>query len=154
MANLFIAFSVLFACFCGGLVSILFVEIIAALALPTRAPAAGSSKNPGRVAAIIPAHNEGVRIAPTIEDIKLQLREGDQLIVVADNCTDDTAAQARNSGAAVVERRDLTKIGKGYALQFGIEHLTTDPPAVVIFVDADCSAVQVQKEKARRGRAF
>jgi len=138
MANLFVAFSVLFACLCGGLITILFVEIIAALALPTRALAAALGKNCGRVAAIIPAHDEGVRIAPTIEDIKLQLREGDQLIVVADNCTDDTAAQARNSGAAVVERHDLTKIGKGYALQFGIEQLTTDPPAVVIFVDADC----------------
>ena len=107
IANLFVAFSVLLACLCGGLITILVVEIIAALALPTRAPAA-SDKISGRVAAIIPAHNEGVRIAPTIEDIKLQLRENDQLIVVADNCTDDTAAQARNSGAAVVERHGIS----------------------------------------------
>ncbi|UUZ49852.1 hypothetical protein LP420_06825 [Massilia sp. B-10] len=41
---------------------------------------------------------------------------GDRLLVVADNCSDDTANQARSLGADVLERTDLVRRGKGYAL--------------------------------------
>ena len=58
--------------------------------------------------------------------------------MVADNCTDDTAAIARAAGAEVIERQNATLRGKGYALDAGIRHLTANPPAVVIIVDADC----------------
>ena len=40
--------------------------------------------------------------------------------------------------AEVVERNDPGKRGKGYALDWGIRHLSLDPPALVIIVDADC----------------
>ena len=59
--------------------------------------------------------------------------------MVADNCTDDTAGVALTDGAEVIERREPVKVGKGYALDFAIKHLASDPPDVVIFVDADCS---------------
>ena len=91
-----------------------------------------------RIAVLIPAHNEGVGIIPTIEDIKQQLRPGDRIVVVADNCSDDTAAIAASLGAEVSTRNDPTRIGKGYALDWGVEHLTADPPAIVIVIDADC----------------
>jgi cellulose synthase/poly-beta-1,6-N-acetylglucosamine synthase-like glycosyltransferase len=68
----------------------------------------------------------------------MQLRDGDRLIVVADNCTDDTAAVAQAAGAEVVVRNDLTKIGKGYALDWGLKSLASNPPDVVIVIDADC----------------
>jgi membrane-associated phospholipid phosphatase len=45
-------------------------------------------------------------VVPTLEDIKVQLRPGDRLLVVADSCTDDTAAVARLSGVEIVERHD------------------------------------------------
>ena len=86
----------------------------------------------------MPAHNESAAIAATLEDIKAQLRAGDRLLVVADNCTDDTAAVARLSGAEVVERQDSERIGKGYALDWGLRHLDKDPPDVVVMIDADC----------------
>jgi glycosyltransferase involved in cell wall biosynthesis len=91
-----------------------------------------------RVAIIIPAHNEGLGLLPTIDDVRKQLRSGDRVLVIADNCSDDTAAVAAASGAEVIARNDLTKIGKGYALEFGLRHLDNDPPAVVIIIDADC----------------
>jgi cellulose synthase/poly-beta-1,6-N-acetylglucosamine synthase-like glycosyltransferase len=92
----------------------------------------------GRVAVLIPAHNESVGIIPTIGDIKQQLRPGDRIVVVADNCSDDTATIAASLGAEVSTRNDPTRIGKGYALDWGIDHLTADPPAIVIVIDADC----------------
>src|SRR5262249_53204018 len=74
----------------------------------------------------------------TVDDIKPQLKQGDRLIVVADNCSDDTAAVAAAAGTDVIARQDATRIGKGYALAYAIEHLRRDPPDLVLFVDADC----------------
>jgi cellulose synthase/poly-beta-1,6-N-acetylglucosamine synthase-like glycosyltransferase len=48
------------------------------------------------------------------------------------------AVLARATGAEVVERTDNERRGKGYALDFGVRHLRTDPPEVVIIIDADC----------------
>ena len=60
-------------------------------------------------------------------------------MVVADNCTDDTAKIAIAAGAEVTERFDTANIGKGYALDWGIRRLSIDPPEIVIIIDADCS---------------
>lgn len=95
-----------------------------------------------KIAVLVPAHNESTGIIPTVEDIKSQLIAGDHLIVVADNCSDDTAKIAAAAGANVIERHDLTKIGKGYALNFGLKHLRDKPPEIVIIIDADCRVTQ------------
>ena len=98
------------------------------------------------VAVIIPAHNEQSAIGRTLAVIQEQLRPLDRLVVVADNCTDQTGAVARESGAEVVTRQDETHRGKGYALAAGVEHLRqvaspggegAVPPQVVVVVDAD-----------------
>lgn len=91
-----------------------------------------------RVAVLVPAHNESVHVLPTLACLQAQLGPADRLVVVADNCHDDTAALARQAGAEVVERQDGTLRGKGYALACGIEWLRADPPDVVLVIDADC----------------
>lgn len=103
-------------------------------------PASESSRLPASLslAVLIPAHNEAEGIAATLDTILPQLRPTDRLVVIADNCTDTTAEVARQAGAAVIERHNLTQRGKGYALDFGLHHLLTNPPDVVVFVDADC----------------
>ena len=116
---------------------ILCVEIIASLVWRTQAAPSGSAIA-GRIAVLVPAHNESTAITPTLEDIGSQLRSCDSLVVVADNCNDDTADVARLSGALVVERQDASRIGKGYALDRGLHYLESDPPDIVVMVDADC----------------
>lgn len=105
--------------------------------LPPRVQQPGSAARP-RVAVLVPAHDEASIIKATLASITPQLLEGDRLLVVADNCSDDTAQLAREAGAEVVERHDTRLRGKGYALDFGVQHLAHQPPDVVIVVDADC----------------
>lgn len=87
---------------------------------------------------LVPAHDEARGIGATIAAVKRQLRPCDRLLVVADNCSDATAAVALMQGAQVIERADRANLGKGYALDAGRSVLSRAPPAVVIVLDADC----------------
>ena len=119
--------------------TVFFIEVVAAIALPQRDhPVPPSNRSRQRVAVLVPAHNESTGILPTLADIKAQMRAGDRLLVVADNCTDDTAAVAAAAGAEVVDRNEPERKGKGYALAWGLRHLGSDPPEIVIIIDADC----------------
>jgi len=120
-------------------VAVYFLEIIAAVALSRwQSPLLPNKGHRQPIAVLVPAHNEGTGLLPTLANIQRQLRPGDRLLVVADNCSDDTAAVARGNGAEVVERNDPTKLGKGFALDCGVRHLGSNPPEIVIIVDADC----------------
>ena len=88
---------------------------------------------------LMPAHNEAQGIADTVASVRAACRPQDRILVVADNCSDATAALARSAGAEVIERQDADRRGKGYALDFGVRHLErTGAPEVVLLVDADC----------------
>jgi cellulose synthase/poly-beta-1,6-N-acetylglucosamine synthase-like glycosyltransferase len=89
---------------------------------------------------LVPAHNEAEIIAETVRHAVKQLAPSGRLLVVADNCTDDTARLAREAGAEVVERQHSTLRAKGFALAYGLEHLRGSPPEAVIMMDADCRA--------------
>ncbi len=114
---------------------VLTIEALASL-LPAR-QTVSSSQRP-RCAVLVPAHNEETGISITIQNVRDQLAAGDRLLIVADNCTDATASVARAAGAEVVERMDAAHRGKGFALDFGLDHFATDAPEVVAIVDADC----------------
>ena len=143
MALFFSYFLVFVAIVLAMPVFIFFIEIVAGLLLPARETTFRSRKDfRQRIAILVPAHNESAGLRPTLENIKAQLRAGDRLLVVADNCSDDTAAVATVAGAETIVRNDPTRLGKGYALDFGIRHLDFDPPAIVIVIDADCSVAE------------
>lgn len=93
---------------------------------------------PPPFAVLIPAHDEASGIAAVLDAVVAQLRPCDRVLVVADNCHDDTAALARACGAEVVERRDPERCGKAYALSYGRTALGLKSTSVVIIVDADC----------------
>lgn len=90
------------------------------------------------IAVLIPAHNESSAMIATLISIQAQLRPQDRMLVVADNCSDDTAEVADKNGAEVIKRYDSKNRGKGYALDFGLKHLSQNPPHVVVIIDADC----------------
>ncbi len=81
-----------------------------------------------RFAVLICARNERVVIAQLIDSVKKQTYRQDLLdvFVMADNCTDDTAAVAAAAGAHVYERQNKKLIGKGYALEFLLEKIAAD----------------------------
>jgi cellulose synthase/poly-beta-1,6-N-acetylglucosamine synthase-like glycosyltransferase len=119
-------------------VTVFFIEITAAITSKRARVALPRLEARRRVAVLLPAHNESTLLLPTVADIKQQLYPGDRFLIVADNCTDDTAAVAAAAGAEVIERHDFDRVGKGYALDFGIRFLSLDPPEIVIVIDADC----------------
>ncbi|MBW4628504.1 MAG: glycosyltransferase family 2 protein [Brasilonema octagenarum HA4186-MV1] len=92
-----------------------------------------------KVSVLVPAHNEEIVIGSTIEKLLPTLNRQDSLVVVADNCSDTTAEIARAKGATVIERHDLERKGKGYALDYGLQFMESAPPDVVVIVDADCT---------------
>ncbi len=91
----------------------------------------------------VPAHNEAAGIARTVANL-LQLdwpAERFRVIVIADNCTDDTAGIARRAGANVIERTDAVLRGKGYALAHAFKLSRAEGRAgAVVVVDADSEA--------------
>jgi cellulose synthase/poly-beta-1,6-N-acetylglucosamine synthase-like glycosyltransferase len=119
---------------------VLLIECMAAL-LPTRRVTWNSLPSRPTIAVLVPAHNEASGIAATLETILPELSDRDRVIVIADNCEDETAEVARETGAMVIERQDAVQRGKGYALDFGIRFLAQDPPQVLVIVDADCDVL-------------
>lgn len=123
------------ACLTAAPIFVVLLECAAAL-LPRRTTARGVRP---RVDVLIPAHNEEQVLAATLRSVQAQLRDGDRILVVADNCDDGTARVARTCGADVVERRHETDRGKGFALDYGVRQLNAAAGDVVVIVDADCT---------------
>ncbi len=76
-------------------------------------------------ALVVAAHNEESVIGQLTESLNAldYPRELFEIFVVADNCTDKTAENARLAGANVMERFDTAARGKGFALEFAFENL-------------------------------
>ena len=126
IAILLVPFAVLTAFFA--------VEVIAGL-LPGRAPRAGGG-SPSAVV-VVPAHDEAMVIGDTLRRLNSALGDGMRVLVVADNCSDVTAAEARRLGVEVLERHDSERRGKGFALAFAADHLASHPPEVFMVLDAE-----------------
>lgn len=90
----------------------------------------------------IAAHNEEAVIANLVKSIKDQDYPSEliDIFVVADACTDNTAQAARDAGAIVYERNDLSRKGKSWVMDYGFDRILKEYPgkheAFFIF-DAD-----------------
>jgi cellulose synthase/poly-beta-1,6-N-acetylglucosamine synthase-like glycosyltransferase len=104
---------------------------------PRRPPA---SQRALRFNLMVPAHNEESGIGRTVASLMAVDWPADRfrVVVIADNCNDQTAAVARAAGAQVLERNDAALRGKGYALAFGFAaSLAEDWAQAIVVVDAD-----------------
>jgi cellulose synthase/poly-beta-1,6-N-acetylglucosamine synthase-like glycosyltransferase len=132
------------------------VQCCAALLPKQTQPDQPTAPSP-RTTILMPAYNEAAGIGVVIEALLSQMGKQDQLVVIADNCTDATATIARAQGATVLERQDSERRGKGYALDYGMQFLKIDPPEIVVIVDADCivephALAQIVQRAATTGR--
>ena len=126
---------------------VLFVECVMAL-LPARK--AKSAETTPRSTILMPAHNEEAVIGEILEQLQPHLSDQIDLLVIADNCSDATAEIARSKGATVLERFHDTDRGKGFALDYGMTHLSQNPPEIVVMMDADCTVEAGGIEKIAR----
>lgn len=107
--------------------------------LPAKKPEPPAN-NIGRLAIVIPAHNE----AATIDRCLLSLANcphpnavDTRVFVVADNCSDNTADVAGGRGAEVLTRVDPLHLGKNFALQYAFQHILAEGFGAVLVIDAD-----------------
>ncbi len=108
--------------------------------LPARRAAGGGVK--GRMAVVVPAHNEAAGIASCVNSLfACEPASAEYCVaVVADNCADDTADRAKAAGARVLVRHDDERRGKGYALDYAFGVLLPEGFDCFVVVDADSLA--------------
>ena len=88
---------------------------------------------------LVPAHNEELLIESCVASL-LELdypAERRRIVVIADNCTDRTAALVRQAGAEALERTDTARRGKPHALAWAFERVPLDDFDAVVIADAD-----------------
>jgi 1,2-diacylglycerol 3-beta-glucosyltransferase len=120
---------------------VVYLGMLTVLALTQKERRSFPSRLNRRFAFVVPAHNEAVVIKTTIKSLfsVAYPRDRFDVVVVADNCDDPTAAMAKELGAIVHERHDLKLRGKGYALRWCFDRLLTGKNVydAIVVVDAD-----------------
>lgn len=88
------------------------------------------------VIAVVPAHDEAGTIESAVASLRGQAVGFDRIVVVADNCTDDTVALARAAGAEVFETVG-NRHRKAGALNQALPHLDLGDDDLLLVMDAD-----------------
>jgi cellulose synthase/poly-beta-1,6-N-acetylglucosamine synthase-like glycosyltransferase len=92
---------------------------------------------PVRFMVLVPAHNEEKVISRTLAALFEDRRPGDEVLVVADRCTDATADMARKAGALVLERHPGQEPGRAAARQDGVRYALEYSWEAMVMIDAD-----------------
>jgi hypothetical protein len=107
-------------------------------------PPVDHSEDGLRFVVLVPAHDEEGGIRATLDSLAgcRYPAAKRRVVVIADNCTDQTAACARAAGVEAWERHDPAQRGKGFALIWALERLRAEGASfeAVVVIDADCIA--------------
>lgn len=112
--------------------------LTAAATRPARTLSADTG-HPQQLVIVVPAHNESLNLLRTLHSLQRDIA-GDaaaRIVVVADNCNDDTADVALACGVEVIERHDPERRGKGHALRFAFDRLHEADAFIVVDADTD-----------------
>ena len=103
----------------------------------------GATAGRSRFLIVIPAHDEEGVIGSTVRSCRSLDYDPDlfSIHVIADNCSDQTAREAREAGASVVERYDPDLRSKGHALEYFFTRIPEGRPDsgydAAVLIDAD-----------------
>jgi cellulose synthase/poly-beta-1,6-N-acetylglucosamine synthase-like glycosyltransferase len=121
----------------------LFLLLVSSAALIPRAKVSLRANPASTFLIVIPAHDEEPVVSTVVQSCLgvTYPRELFQVLVIADNCSDQTARLAAAAGARVVERFDVEKKSKGYAIAYLIGLLERtgelDSLDALVIIDAD-----------------
>ncbi|WP_153914805.1 glycosyltransferase family 2 protein [Shewanella sp. TC10] len=89
---------------------------------------------------LMPAHNEALVITDTLSKLSEVVSSEDKVIVIADNCSDETVNLCQQFNVKVLERHNTELAGKGYALDYGVQYVKSlsVAPQTLVVLDADC----------------
>ncbi len=96
---------------------------------------------------LVPAHDEELLIERCVKSLVTQDYPQDSytVAVIADNCTDKTAARAREFGATVLERHDTSARGKHHAIAWALTQVPIDEYAAFIARETARAAIPGQR---------
>jgi cellulose synthase/poly-beta-1,6-N-acetylglucosamine synthase-like glycosyltransferase len=100
---------------------------------PTRSASAS------RLLILVPAHDEERLIGRCVRSLMEMTshRAVASIVVIADNCSDQTAGIAESLGARVLQRRDTTRRGKPAAIEWAFGQLPLADFDAAVIIDAD-----------------
>jgi cellulose synthase/poly-beta-1,6-N-acetylglucosamine synthase-like glycosyltransferase len=122
-----------------------FMPVLCAVGLDKKAKTKLPNRPSQKFLLLIPAHNEAAVLPQLLESMQaLQYPSAlFQTLVVADNCTDNTAELAYKAGIEVLERRSKAVSDKTQALHAASSYLQEkaglDPNTFIVILDADCN---------------
>ena len=112
--------------------------LTAASFLPKRKVKSSTSPVDLNLAVIVPAHNEELLIARSVRSVLESAgRSQTRVVVIAHNCSDETAERAADAGAEVFVYDDPSARGKGFALRQGFEQVFSQGADAALVIDAD-----------------
>jgi exopolysaccharide biosynthesis WecB/TagA/CpsF family protein len=126
----------------AGALAALYLLVLALAACAARRVAATRPAH-RRLAVLVPAHDEAELVGRCIRSLLDQTYPTElyDVVVIADNCTDDTALVAISEGAMVMVRDEPDDRGKGQALRWAMDRLLVERPDVAGFVVVDADSV-------------
>ena len=119
---------------------VLYLTALTFLALGARLRKEFNVSMQRRFVVVVPAHNEEPTIERTLRSLIAieYAKDRFDIVVIADNCTDETAAVAEKYGTLVFERNEPDRRGKGYALRWCFDVLLAQSKyEAVVVIDAD-----------------
>ena len=113
------------------------LTVTLAFFLPPRETRGSSPQSVGQLTVVVPAHNEELLIARCVTSLRASANTSTRILVIAHNCTDNTASAAQTAGAEVLALNDPDARGKGQALRFGLKAAMDRGADAIAIVDAD-----------------